>query len=103
LRDLCARRAARFQAIDLRWGIREEAALDQQTINVCVGEIQRCQRSTPRPNFLVLLGDRYGWRPPPPEIPAAEFEAIFDQRLIQRHGHQTPKEAYQAAQATAAA
>jgi hypothetical protein len=79
LRDLCAQHATRFQAIDLRWGISQEAALDQQTINVCIGEIKRCQRSTPRPNFLVLLGDRYGWRPPPPEIPAAEFEAILDQ------------------------
>jgi hypothetical protein len=31
---------------------------------------------TPRPNFVVLLGDRHGWRPLPDEIPAAEFEAL---------------------------
>ena len=29
LRELCQRRGSRFQAIDLRWGVREEAALDQ--------------------------------------------------------------------------
>jgi len=76
LRDLCAEHDARFQAIDLRWGVRDEATLDQQTMGVCLSELARCQTTTPRPNFIVLLGDRYGWRPPPAEVPAAEFEAI---------------------------
>lgn len=78
LRMFCARHGARFQAIDLRWGVSEEAGIDQQTMNICLGEIERCHRVTPRPNFLVLLGDRYGWLPPPPQIPAEEFEAILD-------------------------
>lgn len=30
LREYCRGRAARFQAIDLRWGVSQEAALDQQ-------------------------------------------------------------------------
>ncbi len=76
LRDLCMRRGFRFQAIDLRWGISEEAALDQQTVRICLEEIARCQKTTLRPNFIVLLGDRYGWRPLPAEIPASEFEEI---------------------------
>src|SRR5450759_5705491 len=76
LRELCASRGARFQAIDLRWGVSEEAGLDQRTMPICLGEIERCQKVTPRPNFVVLLGDRYGWRPLPPEIPASEFAAI---------------------------
>jgi hypothetical protein len=29
LRKLCEENNARFQAIDLRWGVRDEAALDQ--------------------------------------------------------------------------
>ncbi len=76
IRDLCLQHGCRFQAVDLRWGVREEAGLDQQTMKICLGEIERCQRVTPRPNFIVLLGDRYGWRPLPPEIPAGEFESI---------------------------
>jgi hypothetical protein len=76
LRELCAKSGARFQAIDLRWGVSEEAGLDQRTMPICLGEIERCQKVTPRPNFVVLLGDRYGWRPLPPEIPAKEFAAI---------------------------
>lgn len=77
LRDLCRHYGARFQPIDLRWGVSEQAALDQQTMNICLGEIDRCQQVTPRPDFLVLLGNRYGWRPPPPQIPAAEYDQIL--------------------------
>ena len=77
LRELAAAHGCRFQAIDLRWGVSEEAALDQQTMNICLGEIQRCQKTSPRPNFIILLGNRYGWRPLPAAIPTGEFELIF--------------------------
>ncbi len=76
LKRLCEEHGARFQAIDLRWGVREEAALDQQTMRICLDEVKRCQQVTPKPNFLLLLGDRYGWRPLPAEIPTAEWEEI---------------------------
>ena len=77
LRELCQQHGARFQAIDLRWGVSDEASLDQQAMNICLGEIERCQHASPRPNFIVLLGDRYGWCPPPSQIPAAEFDSIL--------------------------
>lgn len=77
LRKLCVEHGARFQAIDLRWGVSEQSSLDQQTMNICLREIERCQRKTPRPNFIILLGDRYGWCPPPPQIPASEFEEVL--------------------------
>jgi hypothetical protein len=76
LAELCARHQARFQAIDLRWGISQEAGLDQRAIPICLEEIARCQRVTPRPNFIFLLGDRYGSRPLPSRIEKAGFEAI---------------------------
>ncbi|RJQ55518.1 MAG: DUF4062 domain-containing protein [Actinobacteria bacterium] len=79
LKDECAKHGCRFQAIDLRWGVSQEAGLDQQAVRVCIEEIKRCQRTTPRPNFVVLLGDRYGWRPAPAEIPAGEFESLAAQ------------------------
>ena len=77
LRAFCQERGASFQAIDLRWGVSEEASFDQQTMKICLGEIDRCLEVTPRPNFLVLLGQRYGWVPPPAEIPNDEFEQIL--------------------------
>jgi NACHT domain- and WD repeat-containing protein len=76
LKELCRSRGHRFQDIDLRWGVSEEASLDQQAMNICLSEIARCREITPRPNFIVLLGNRYGWLAPPPQIPAREFEQI---------------------------
>ncbi len=77
LQEFCVKYGAQFQAIDLRWGISNEAALDQSTMRICRAEIARCQAVTPRPNFLILLGDRYGWRPLPDEIPSTEFEVLL--------------------------
>lgn len=67
----------RFQAIDLRWGIRKEAAADQATLDMCLKEVDRCRRFSPPPNFLTLIGDRYGWRPLPPYIERGEFEELW--------------------------
>lgn len=76
LTRLCASRGARFQAVDLRWGVNEESQLDHKTMDLCLGEIERCQRLSPKPNFLVLLGDRYGWEPVPARILSDEFEEL---------------------------
>lgn len=76
LKHLCQLADCRFQDIDLRWGVSEEAGLDQRTMRICLQEIARCQEATPRPNFVVLLGDRYGWCPLPFEIPADDFAVI---------------------------
>ena len=89
LEKLCIERSAKFQAVDLRWGVNEESQLDQKTMDICLGEIARCQRISPIPNFIILLGDRYGWQPLPVKIPAAEMLYIInnltkgDKKLIQ--------------------
>ena len=77
LEQFCLEKGARFQAIDLRWGVREEAGLDQKTMEICLSEIARCQKTRIKPNFIVLLGDRYGWRPLPARIQRDEFEAVL--------------------------
>src|SRR5712691_536729 len=76
LEKFCLKKGARFQAIDLRWGVREEAGRDQKTMDICLGEIARCQKSGIKPNFIVLLGERYGWRPAPAHIRQEEFDRI---------------------------
>ena len=76
LKELCAAYGARFQPIDLRWGIPNEVALQQSTMQICLDEIRRCQEKTPQPNFLVFLGNRYGWTPPPVRIPKTEYDWI---------------------------
>ena len=70
LRRLCEAQGATFEAVDLRWGVSREAAEHQRTMAICLEEVDRCARTTERPNFLLLLGDRLGWRPLPAEIEA---------------------------------
>jgi hypothetical protein len=77
LRKYCEQRGAWFQAIDLRWGVNQEAALDQQTMSICLQELARCQEISPILNFIILLGERYGSRLLPSRIPANEFEKIL--------------------------
>lgn len=69
LEALCREHGCSFQAIDLRWGIAAEDGDDYATLDICLNEIRRCARVTPRPNFIFLAGDRYGWRPLPTSIP----------------------------------
>lgn len=76
LKAFCERNRATFQAVDLRWGISEDAALEHKTIDICLEEIERCKKLSPKPNFIVMLGDRYGWQPLPPLIAQDEFERI---------------------------
>ena len=77
LQELCLQKGLRFQAIDLRWGVSDEAALDQKAVPICMAEIQRCQEVSPNLNFIALLGNRYGWQPLPYSIDSDEFETIF--------------------------
>ncbi len=76
LERLCASWRFQFHAIDLRWGVPTEASLDHRTMRICFEELRRSQEISPQPNFLVLLGNRYGWRPLPEEIFPDEFERL---------------------------
>lgn len=79
LEDYCAERGTRFQAVDLRWGITEQAQRDRETLQICLEEVRRCQKLSPRPNFAILLGHRYGWEPLPECISEDHWE-----RLVKR-------------------
>jgi tetratricopeptide (TPR) repeat protein len=46
--------------VDLRWGITAEDAERGEVLPICLAEIDRA-----RPYFIGMLGERYGWVPPP--------------------------------------
>ena len=70
LRKLCAARGCRFQPIDLRWGVSDEAGIEKRTLTICLDEIAHCQRLSPDLNLLILLGDRDGSCFLPEQIPS---------------------------------
>lgn len=76
LEEFCRSRGATFQAIDLRWGITEDAQREHETMRICLKELRRCQELSPKPNFVALLGNRYGWEPAPARIPAEHWDRL---------------------------
>ena len=76
IRKYCNKRSLSFQPIDLRWGVSNEAQLDQKTLELCLNEVRSCKQH-PSPNFLVMLGDRYGWVTLPYLIEQSEFENLI--------------------------
>jgi hypothetical protein len=62
--------------IDLRWGVTTEASLDQRAVAICLEEVDRCLAVTRRPYLMLLLGDRYDWRPPPATVTGACSEQL---------------------------
>ena len=45
-------------------------------MRICFKELRRSQEISPQPNFLILLGNRYGWRPLPEEVSEDEFRRL---------------------------
>ena len=74
----CAERGSSFEVVDLRWGVNPEVIRDQRTLDVCLEEIDRCRTTSPELNFLVLLGERVGWRPLPASIPADDMDLLLN-------------------------
>ena len=66
---ICRKRGGTLTVIDLRWGITQQEAENNQVLKICLDEIDRC-----RPYFIGILGDRYGWTDYQPD---AEMEDFF--------------------------
>ena len=73
----CESKGFSFQIIDLRWGISPAQADQYRTARLCLQEIKRCQMQSPKPNFLILSDDHYGWVPLPETISEQDFQAIL--------------------------
>ncbi len=68
----CAEFGFSFQPVDLRWGVTTEAQLDQKTMSLCLEEVRNCKQFL-YPNFLIMVGSRYGYVPCPEYISSNEF------------------------------
>ena len=83
-----------IEAVDLRWGISEEAGLDNKTMQICKEEIERCQQLSPKPNFIILLGNRYGWIPLPETISPTDFNIIQNNPSISKESKEIFRDWY---------
>ncbi|XP_068157619.1 LOW QUALITY PROTEIN: NACHT and WD repeat domain-containing protein 2 [Drosophila tropicalis] len=80
IKDYCREKhGLEFQVVDMRWGVRDEATDDHMTTELCMREIKNCQRLSMGPNFIVFLGQKYGYRPIPTYIVSSELQLISEE------------------------
>ena len=53
LKVYCQEQGYEFQVVDMRWGVRDEATDDHMTSELCMREIQDCQKYSTGPSFIV--------------------------------------------------
>ncbi|XP_021026366.1 NACHT domain- and WD repeat-containing protein 1 isoform X2 [Mus caroli] len=93
VQSFCQRHGLAFEVVDLRWGIPNTQATDYLTTELCLEELERCQKTSIGPAFVALLGDQYGPCPVPRRIEEKEWEALRaqltsrprDLELVTRH------------------
>ncbi|XP_071951905.1 telomerase protein component 1-like isoform X2 [Antedon mediterranea] len=73
LRQWCESRRLHLVDCDLRWGVPVDSSTEE-TLRVCLGEIDRCYQDNIMPFFLNLTSERCGWIPNPLEVPDSIVE-----------------------------
>ncbi|XP_073731920.1 NACHT domain- and WD repeat-containing protein 1 [Misgurnus anguillicaudatus] len=66
-----------FEVVDFGWGVRDIITSDHMTAELCIKEIESCQKISDGPTFIALLGNQYGHRLIPRLIPETEFELLL--------------------------
>lgn len=76
LRRLAAAVSLQFEAVDMRFGVANEASASHDTTQICLDEIRRTRALSVGAHFVAFLGDRSGWRPCPATVDAVAFDKI---------------------------
>lgn len=53
IKAFCQDLGYEFQVVDMRWGVRDEAADDHMTTEICLKELLMCKKVSTGPNFVV--------------------------------------------------
>ncbi|KAE8632431.1 hypothetical protein XENTR_v10001547 [Xenopus tropicalis] len=77
IQAFCQKHGLGFEVVDMRWGVRDYATVDHRTKELCLKEIDFCQKTSMGPSFIALVGNRYGFRPIPRVISEEEFNILF--------------------------
>jgi hypothetical protein len=60
----------------MRWGVRDEMTNEHMTTDLCMTELENCQRLSMGPNFIFFGGQKYGYRPIPTYIVSSELAML---------------------------
>jgi hypothetical protein len=78
LHEYARQRGFEFRLAEMRWGIRKEASSAHQTSEICMAELERCQRESQGFSYVFLGCQKYGFRPFPAKIPEDIFKKVLD-------------------------
>jgi len=78
LRKLCKLVGLELEVKEMRWGITNTLSASHQTSKICMQELEECVKTSASVSFVGIIGNRYGYRPFPSEIPCSQFERLFD-------------------------
>lgn len=53
IKKFCQERGYAFQIVDMRWGVRDESTDDHLTSELCMKELEACQKLSTGPSFIV--------------------------------------------------
>lgn len=76
--NYCEDKGFVFQVVDLRYGVPLAASEDHTIMKICLEEVERCRNTGYYLNFLMMLGNRYGYTPEPTSIEASDFDILID-------------------------
>ncbi|KAK3103292.1 hypothetical protein FSP39_018264 [Pinctada imbricata] len=77
IKNFCLSHGYEFQVVDMRWGVRDQATDDHKGTELCLRELEQCQKISTGPNFVSLLSHKYGYTSLPRDIAADEFEQLL--------------------------
>jgi len=63
IKERAKQRKIKIYEVDLRWGVTEHESQTNQSIQLCLDEVDRCEF------FIGILGGRYGWAPSQYDVP----------------------------------
>jgi hypothetical protein len=78
LAELARKYGLELRLAEMRWGIRAAASSENQTSEICMNELERCQRESLGISYIFLACQKYGFRPFPPKIPEDIFASLRD-------------------------
>ncbi|XP_060734898.1 NACHT domain- and WD repeat-containing protein 1 [Tachysurus vachellii] len=86
LQSYCHSLGLIFEVVDFRWGLCDAMTVDHLTTELCLQEIQSCQKVSSGPSFIALVGSQYGHRPIPRLISETEFELLLSKLSQDQEG-----------------
>jgi hypothetical protein len=78
LAELARKYGLELRLAEMPWGIRKEAKSENQTSEICMNELERCQRESLGLFYVFLACQKYGFRPFAPKILEGIFASLRD-------------------------